>query len=139
MSPQARRTWEKSESVALEASCHPVVCIPGQPGGGQWGDTLDGVGVCDTGVSGLRPEHPACGSLVGNPSLRRFHGSVSGGGGGASCLPRVPSRLPRLGNGAYRGGAAHPWEEEGGDCFELCMSPACSSSLARTAGFSALE
>lgn len=44
------------------------------------GGTVDRVGVCDTGVSGLRPERPACGSLLGNPSLRGFHGSVSLGG-----------------------------------------------------------
>lgn len=76
------------------------------------GGTLDRVGVCDTGVSGLRPEHPACGSLLGNPPLRRFHGSVSLGGElltpGAQPVAQawewsVPrGRCPSLGRGGWR-------------------------------------
>lgn len=118
----------------MEASGHPVLYIRGQPGGGQSGGTLDRVGVCDTGVSGLRPEHPACGSLLGNPPLRRFHDSVSLGG---ELLTPGAQPVAQAWEWEYRGGAAHPWEEEGGDCFELCTSPAGSSSLVRTAGFSA--
>lgn len=50
----------------------------------SWGGTLDRVCVCDTGVSGLRPERPACGRQPASKPV-------------ASTLPRLP-----------RGRVAHP-------------------------------
>lgn len=123
---EARRICKKSELVASEESGRPALGIRGRPEGGHQGGTLDWVGVCDTGVSGVSLPQP-----VGENHFHASHGLESLGG-------QLLTSVPSLGNGACGRGAAHPWEEEGGDCFEPCRSPARSSSLVQTTGISAL-
>lgn len=97
--------------MASEESDRPASAFGDGREGVDRGGTLGWVGVFDTGVSGLRPDRPVGGSLLGNPSLLRFHRSVSLGGQwltpGAQPVAQawewsvLRGRCPSLGRGGW--------------------------------------